>query len=62
MKCKPHRGARLGEAVALTKWAAEAGLHEDLRLTRERRRAANHDADPTANQLLDLLEDSPSTC
>jgi hypothetical protein len=52
------RGAtRLGETVALAHGAVEGGLHEHLRLGRERRRAGAREPELAAEERLHLLED-----
>ena len=47
----------LGQSVPLTHGASEARLHEDLRLSRQRRRTGDHDAHATADELLHLFKD-----
>lgn len=53
--------SRLGEAVALPHRAAEADVHEALRGRRQRRAAAQQDADLAAQQHPHLAEDKAET-
>lgn len=53
--------SRLGEAVALPHGAAEADVHEALRGRRQRRTAAQQDADLAAQQHPHLAEDKAET-